>query len=395
MVSERAALKIIRETLKQGPGEQVTIIEALGRVLKADVKAPDDFPPFSCSAFDGFAVRAEDTRTANDKNPVVMEISGLLTAGQMPQTAHKKGQAIRIMTGAPLPSKADAVVKQEDVEAEGERIYLRRSVKKGEGVRPKGYEAKKGERVARKGCSIGPEEIGFLASLGVEKVEVFTRPSVALLMIGDELVAPGTHLSPGKIFAGNTLMLNSLVKRYGGRPINMGIVADSEEKIARAVQKAAKAEMALAVGGSGGGVHDLTAKSFLSVGGRFLFQGVSIWPGSTLSFGLFDDTPFFILPGGPRTSSLCFHIFVREALRVFCPTERNFSVQLNATMLNSLYGRAGVTNYLHVSLRKGKSGYYAVSSRVAPPPESRCALAVLPPGTTRVKKGDEVKIILL
>lgn len=395
MISEQAARKIIRDNLKPGPGERVPLPDALGRALAADVKAPSDFPPFSCSAFDGYALRADDVSPATRTNPLELQIAGIAVAGQMPQVSLRRRQAVRIMTGAPLPRGADAVVKQEDAEADGNCLRLANPIKRGEGVLPKGYEAKKGEKAICKGSIIGPEEIGFLASLGVEQVKVYARPRVALFMIGDELVTPGGVLPPGKIRTGNALMLRSLILKYGGLPVNLGIVPDSEEKIVSAMRRAAEAEIALSSGGSGRGVHDLTARAFASAGGRFLFQGVSIWPGGTLSLGLLKGTPLFMLPGGPRTSSLCFHLFVREALRVMCPTERNFSMEVSATMLNSLRGRAGVDNYLHVSLRKGRSGYYAVRSRTARPAESRCALAVLPPDVDRVGRGDKVRVILV
>ncbi len=394
MVSESAALKSIRDNLKPGPGETVPLSRALGRAPTTDIRAPDDFPPFACSFFDGYAVRAVDVRGAAGADKVELRVVGTAVAGETPRVSLKKEQALRIMTGAPLPSGADAVVKQEDVEAKGERLLVKHPVKRGEGVRVKGEEAKKGEKVLNRGVVIGPEEMGFLASLGVGKVEVYARPRVALIMIGDELVAPGRKPPPGKIRAGNALMLRSLVLKYGGMPWDMGIVPDSEERIARAMRRASEADMAITAGGSGGGIHDLTAEAFTSVNGRSIFQEVSIWPGGTLSFGLLKGTPFFMLPGGPRTGSICFHIFVREALGVMCPSERSFSLRVKATMLNTLRGRAGVTNYLQVNVRKGKKGYYATRSRALPPPDERCALAVLPPGKDRVRRGDEVEIVL-
>lgn len=302
---------------------------------------------------------------------------------------------MRIMTGALLPPGADAVVKQEDVEADDRILHLRHPIKNGQGVRMRGSEVRRGGVALRKGAVIGPEEAGFLASLGVRRVEVFARPRIALIMIGDELVPPGEVPPPGKIRVGNALMLYSLVCKYGGLPLDTGIVQDRKESIAEAMGGAAHADMVITSGGSGGGVHDLTSRALGSAGGEILFEGVSIWPGGTLSFGVLNGTPFFILPGGPRTASICFHIFVREALAAVCPTEMNFPWRLSATASGSLRGRPGVTSYIHVDLKRGKRGYYATRSRAAPQPNSRSALAVLPPGIEHVRRGEKVEVLLL
>lgn len=395
MVSFNTALKIIRTNIKPCPGETVPLSEARGRALIADLNSPYHFPPFSCSAYDGYAINATDVHTATSSTPVKLDITAMLVAGDSAEVSIGKGQAVRIMTGAPMPHGADAVVKQEDVVSKGDSLWVKQPIKRGGGVRTRGCEAVKGKKIFSKGDVMGPEELGFLASLGAEKVEVYSKPEVAIMMIGDELVAPGASLPPGKIHAGNSLMFSLLVRKYGGLPVYMGIIPDSQEKIAGTMRRANGARIVLTAGGSGKGIHDLTGYAFESAGGRFLFQGVNIWPGGTLSLGLLNDVPFFMLPGGPRTGSICFHLFVREALNLMCPWERNGLVKLNATMLSTLTGRSGMTNYMHVSFREGIKANYAVGSHSSALAGGRSALAVLPPGVKRVERGDDVEVILL
>jgi molybdopterin molybdotransferase len=395
VISEAEARELIRENVNPGPVETASLVEALDRTLAVDVIAPGDFPPFSYSSFDGYAVRVEDTLSAAATHPVELRIIGTAVAGQVPEVSVEKGRALRIMTGALMPAGADAVVKQEDIEADGETLRLRHSPEKGEGVRERGWEVKKGAVALSKGAMVGPEEIGFLSSLGVETVEVLARPRTVLIMIGDELVSPGKELSPGKIHTGNALMLHSLVLKYGGIPEDFGIVPDSEEEIGKAMRKAAKGDIIITTGGSGRGVHDLTSRAFVKSGGRFVFQGVAIWPGGTMSFGLMGNTPCFMLPGGPRTASICFHIFVRNALETAGATDRNFSFRISAVMLDRLRGRPGMTNYSPVGLNREGHESSAERVRTRRRPGRKSALAVLPPGRNRAEKGERVEVIII
>jgi molybdenum cofactor synthesis domain-containing protein len=299
------------------------------------------------------------------------------------------------MTGAQLPFGTDSVLKQEEVDSEDGQALFKRPAKKGEGVRLQGGDAREGEKVFSRRTILDAEKIGLLVSLGVTEVNVYSPPKVAFFMIGDELVPPGDPLPPGKIWAGNSYMFQALVLKYGALPVDGGIVPDTEESIADAMLSVTDARIILTAGGSGKGVHDLTGRAFESVGGQFLFQGVDIWPGGTLSMGLLNGVPYFLLPGGPRTGSLCFHVFVHEALQVIYPTERGRSLHLRATMLDSLRGRSGVTNYLYVTLLRGEKENLAVRSGKSPSQQGVQALAVIPPEADSVKRGDVVEVILL
>ena len=305
------------------PPETVPVTQALGRVLAADVQAPFDVPPADNSAVDGYAVGSGDIPSAGTRE---LAVAGDLAAGAVFTGTLAAGQALRIMTGAPLPAGADTVYPQEIVERTGERVRVG-PIAKGVNVRARGEDVEAGGIVIERGSVLRPQEIGLITSLGLWQLEVHRRPRVALLSTGDEVAEPGTPRRPGQIYDANRFTLRGSVEQCGGEVLDLGIVPDVREAlVARLREAAAMADVVMTSGGVSVGAYDLV-KGVLAELGTVDFWQVAMQPGRPLAFGRLGATTFFGLPGNPVASLLAFMLFVRPALyqlggrrRLFPPT---------------------------------------------------------------------------
>ncbi|MBU2590976.1 MAG: molybdopterin molybdotransferase MoeA, partial [Nitrospinae bacterium] len=231
MIKVEEARKVVLESVKPVGIEKVEILLSIDRVLAEDIYSTLDLSPFDHSAMDGYAVISSDTGGASVANPKVLEVIEDIPAGYVASKELGQGQAARIMTGAPIPSGADAVIIVEDTEKEGSRVKIFSEVDRGENIRLRGEDVKKGELVIPKGKRIGPAEVGMLAALNIREVEVAKRPQVAILSTGDELVEVGEDLEPGKIRNSNSYSLYALVHKYGGAPTILGIAKDVKKEV--------------------------------------------------------------------------------------------------------------------------------------------------------------------
>jgi molybdopterin molybdotransferase len=303
--------------------ETVALSQAAGRVLAENVIARYDLPPFSNSSMDGFAVRASDVANARPDQPVTLSVSDDIPAGQLSSSGLQPGQATRIMTGAPLPPGAEAVVPVEDTDfgvrppglAAPERVRIYRAARPGEYVRPQGQDVRAGEIVLSAQTYLRAQEIGFLAMLGQAWVKVYRRPRVALISTGDELVPIGEPLEPGKIHDSNTYILAGLVQKYGGEPLNLGIAVDREDSIRTKLQQACLAEVDLILSSAGVSVGAFDfVRQVVVENGELSFWRVNMRPGKPLAFGQYQNRSFIGLPGNPVSSFVTFEVFVRPAL---------------------------------------------------------------------------------
>ncbi|MCJ7666849.1 MAG: molybdopterin molybdotransferase MoeA, partial [Anaerolineae bacterium] len=277
--------------------ERVPILEALDRVLAEDIYSDIDIPPFANSAMDGYALRSLDTAGASRKSPVTLKVVADLAAGYTTEVEVAPGMAIRIMTGAPLPEGADAVVRFEDT-SEGLRgswgptVEVYKEVSPRENVRPAGEDIRRGELVLTKGTVLRPQEIGVLASLGRPEVEVIRRPRVAILATGDELVGIEEELGPGKIRNSNEYSNTALVLRYGGIAVRLGIAKDRVEDIKAKIQKGLEAQVDLFLTSAGVSVGEYdVVKEVLASEGEIEFWQVCMKPGKPLAFGHIQGVP--------------------------------------------------------------------------------------------------------
>ena len=292
------------------PIVEVELVNARGFVLSDDIVAPADVPPFRNSAMDGYAIRAGETLGADRSS---FQIVTTIPAGAAATPKLQPGQSVRIMTGAPMPDGADAVVRFEEVEIEGDRVNICREIEAGENVRLAGEDIRAGERVLRQGDQIGPIEIGLLAALNFGSVPVHRRPTVGILSTGDEVVDVGSDLGPGQIRDSNAYALAARVEELGGTALRLGIAADSAESIRNGIDAARECDLIITSGGVSVGDFDLV-KEVLQSEGEIEVLMVRMKPGKPLAFGIVGGTPLIGLPGNPAAAVVSFDQFVRPAI---------------------------------------------------------------------------------
>jgi molybdopterin molybdotransferase len=286
------------------------LLDALGATLGEDVVADRDVPPFRNSAMDGYAVIGTDVA----KIPVVLQVIGEIAAGDMPTRSIARGEAMRIMTGAPMPDGADTIVRVEDTDNGATAVQIRAVTKVGTSVRAAGEDLRAGETILKSGVVLRAAEIGVLATMGHKTVQVTRRPRVAILSTGDELVELDAPLTPGHIRDANRYSLASAASAVGATPIPLGIVRDTAADLRRALRDAAaKADVIVTSGGVSVGDHD-HVKPVVDELGSMDFWSIAIRPGRPLAFGEIDGKLIFGLPGNPVSSLLGFELFVRPAL---------------------------------------------------------------------------------
>jgi molybdopterin molybdotransferase len=304
------ALERILARVRELPTERVALLEGLGATLAEVIVADRDVPPFRNSAMDGYAVRGADVATA----PVTLRVTGDIAAGASPTGSVRAGEAMRIMTGAPMPDGADTVVRVEDTDNRTDTVTVTAATKPGTSVRAAGEDLKTGETILQRRAVLRPAEIGVLATLGHKMVTVVQRPRVAVLSTGDELVELDQELKPGRIRDANRYSLTSAVRAVGATPLPLGIVRDNADDLRRALREAAtQADVIVTSGGVSVGDHD-HVKPVVDELGSMDFWSIAIRPGRPLAFGEIDGKLIFGLPGNPVSALLGFELFVRPAL---------------------------------------------------------------------------------
>jgi molybdopterin molybdotransferase len=327
--------------------ELVPVTRALGRVLAEDFQAPFDVPPADNSAVDGYAVASADIPAAGTSELVVVAD---LAAGSVFDGRLAAGQALRIMTGAPMPAGADTVYPQEIVERDDRRVRIG-PLAKGANVRLRGEDVEAGAIVIETGTVLRPQEIGLVTSLGAWQLMVYRRPRVALMSTGDEVAEPGTPRRPGQIYDANRFTLRGSVEQCGGEVIDLGIVPDERETLrARLHEAAAGADVVLTSGGVSVGVYDLVKEVLAEVGAIDFWQ-VAMQPGRPLAVGSIGGAVFFGLPGNPVASLLSFMLFVRPVVHKLAGRRTLFPDVWQARALERMPKKVGRTEYKRGILR--------------------------------------------
>jgi molybdopterin molybdotransferase len=333
--------------------EIVPAPEALGRVLANVLQAPFDVPPTDNSAVDGYAVTSADIPGSGTRDLTVVAD---LPAGSVYDGALRPGQALRIMTGAPIPAGADTVYPQEAVERDGTRVRVG-AIDKGANVRMRGEDVETGAIVIEAGSVLRPQEIGVITSLGVWQVAVHRRPCVALLSTGDEIVEPGTLRRPGQIYDSNRFTLHGALRQCGADVVDLGIVPDVRDELrARLLEASRGSDFVLTSGGVSVGTHDFV-KEVLDEVGAIDFWQVKMQPGRPLAVGRVGDTPFFGLPGNPVASLLAFMLFVRPALFKRAGRRRLFPDTWQARATEPLRKKQGRCEFKRGVLRFAETGW--------------------------------------
>ncbi|HOW84625.1 MAG TPA: molybdopterin molybdotransferase MoeA [Candidatus Aminicenantes bacterium] len=318
MIEFAEARALVLAAARRLPAETVPLAETLGRTLARDVKAREAVPPFTKSAMDGYAVRSADTRPgeagAGLPPAAVLEVIEDLPAGRTSRKEVGPGQAVRIMTGAPLPRGADAVVMVEDTEAAGRMVRVRRAVKAGDNIGLAGEDLEKGETALVGGALLGPAEIGLLAAAGWARVPVARRPRLAVIATGDEIVEPGERLGRGRIRNANGPALTAMARQAGADAAYLGIARDKNASLAARLARTRGADVVVLSGGVSVGDYDLVKAELEASGVKPVFWKVRIKPGKPVFFGVRGRQMVFGLPGNPTSSLVTFWLFVRPAI---------------------------------------------------------------------------------
>jgi molybdopterin molybdotransferase len=314
MMSVEEAREMTLARFRALDGEQVSLAQAFGRVLAQDEDAPEDLPPFANSAMDGYALRAADIAAAAAAHPVRLKLVGEVPAGSVFPGTVGPGEAVHILTGAPLPAGADAVIQQELTTPGAGVVAILASGAVGNNVRAAGTDVPRGSRLLARGTELGAAEVAVLAAFGLDPVRVTRRPRVAILATGDELAAPGAAPRPGQIRDSNSAWLAAAVAQAGAEPWPLGIARDTADDLRAHLAQAAEADLIITSGGVSVGTYDLV-KDVLAEGGAVEFWRVRLRPGKPLAFGTYGATPLFGLPGNPVSSAVTFELFARPAIR--------------------------------------------------------------------------------
>jgi putative molybdopterin biosynthesis protein len=344
-------------------GEQVTLAQALGRVLADDVYAPIDVPPFDRSNVDGFALRAVDTIGATDTVPRRLMLNPeVIVCGHAPTLPVSSGSATTIATGGVVPRGADAVVMVEQTEliehAEGASIDVRRAVAPGQFVSYAGSDIARGEIVLRRGARIGSREIGMLAACGIATVAVVRRPKVAVLSTGDELVVPGNPLKPAGVYDSNGAIIAAAIAEAGGEPVSFGAFRDDEAALRIAVTLAlGECDMVILSGGTSKGAGDLSHRVISKLGEPgIIVHGVALKPGKPLCLAVASNKPIAILPGFPTSAIFTFHAFIAPLIRARAGLPPEAAATLEADVPIRIASELGRQEFVLVALVEGAEG---------------------------------------
>jgi molybdopterin molybdotransferase len=402
-ISVDEARALILDAVTATSVEQVPLLDALGLTLASDVAAPVSLPPFDASAVDGYAVWAADTTGATRATPVRLTIAGEALPGAAPRERVEPGSAIRIMTGAPVPPGATAIVPFEETdELERARsasaIQIFAQLRSGDGVRPAGSGIPAGAVALRRGTWLRPSHLGTLASLGLTMVGVHRRPRIALLTVGDQFAAPGGDLGPAQVYEANEIALAGAVREAGGVPLSLGIAADQVAAIGDRLRAAPNADLVVLSGGVAHGAYDVV-RDFLTERGRLEFWRVAMRPGRPCGFGWLGDRPLISLAGNPGAALVGFEQFVRPAIRKLLGRESYLRPEVDVVVHGTVTNADGRRLYVPARVDLTDGGFTAFligfrgrSSSAAGEPN---ALVIVPETCAAVNDGDSLRAQLL
>jgi molybdopterin molybdotransferase len=394
-----------------GP-EEKPLLEALGQVLVEDATSPYNIPPMDNSAMDGYAVQAADVKGASKDSPVSLRVIGHVAAGHLPTEIVGPGTAIRIMTGAPIPDGADAVVPFEDTDELDRRaaggeitdIGIRFEVKGGADIRPAGQDVQTGTKVLAKGSVLRPSEVGVLASLGFGNVKVVRRPVVAILATGDELLEPGEEYGAGKIYNSNNFSVAASVLRYGGLPKMLGIARDNLDSMNAKLEEGLDADMLITSAGVSKGDYDMV-KDVLAQHGKIDFWSVKMRPAKPLAFGVLNapdgrKVPHLGLPGNPVSALVAFEQFGRAAIHKMMGKTELAKPTIEAVLDEPIYNNDGRRVYARAIITRQNGTYHVKltgdqGSNLLTSMARANGLAICPEDVQKMEAGDKVQVQML
>ncbi|HEY7266693.1 MAG TPA: gephyrin-like molybdotransferase Glp [Solirubrobacterales bacterium] len=399
LVTVEEARAAVLADLEPLPSEPVPIELALGRVIAEGISASAPVPPFDNSAMDGYALRAADAAGASVEMPVELPLAGESRAGHPWTGSVGAGEAIAISTGAALPAGADCVVRLEDTGRSDGRVAILRAPETGLNVRRAGEDLREGEIALEAGTVLGPAELGVIASVGRSEVSCHRRPTVSVLVTGDELTAPGAALAPGQIHDTNSHTVSSLALLAGGSVIVVERVEDEPGAVRAALERALAADLALVCGGVSVGPHDHVRPALAEVGVSERFWGVALRPGKPTWFGVHDGGLAFGLPGNPVSAMVTFLLFARPALLGMAGVSPD-PLRTTAILDGRYSKRPGRAHAVRCRLELADDGWHArptkqQGSHVLSSMLGADCLALLPTDAEELEAGARVEIEIL
>lgn len=386
----------------QQPPLDVQLVDAVSCVLAEDVRAPFDLPVADLAACDGYAVRSADLAGAAPDSPVTLSVTEEVRAGDVDPAALAVGSAIRIASGAPVPTGADSVIALDFTDHGMARVVVRTQPAVGENIRRRAEDVERGAVVLRSGTRVGARQVALLAGVGRSRVVVHPRPRVVIISIGDEIVEPGRQARPGTVFDANGHALSTAVADAGAQTFRVAAVPDERLVLSETIEdQLVRADLIVTTGGISYGSGD-TVREVLGSLGTVRFDNVAAWPGHILGVGTVGEgTPIFCLPGDPVSAQVCFEVYVRPALRHMQGWTVLNRPSIQASVDRSWYSPRGRREFVRVRLSGDpRSGYRA---RVMGAPASLLlsalaesnALAIVPEDVTNVRAGDSLRCMVL
>ncbi|HXU24894.1 MAG TPA: gephyrin-like molybdotransferase Glp [Tepidiformaceae bacterium] len=415
MISVEEARERILAFFARLPIERKPLLEALGQVLAEDVVAPFDIPPLDNTSMDGYALRFEDTTGATEADPRVLTVTADLAAGYVLETSVGPGEAVRIMTGAPIPAGADAIVPFEETDeplravnqsaVRAATVQVFKAADRGANIRRRGEDVRHGQTVVASGRLVRPSEIGVFASIGLTHAPVYRRPVVAILSTGDEITEPGEPLLPGRIYDANAQSIAALVLKYGGIPRLLGIARDTVEDLTAKIHEALDADMLVTSAGVSRGDFDVV-KDVLAREGSIDFWTVRMKPGKPLAFGAFNApggrrVPHLGLPGNPVSSMVSFELFGRPAIFTMLGRDDWQRPTMRAITRDRVVNTDGRRFYARCIVTEGPDGKRYASltgpqgSGILTSMSSANALTIIPEDQPSAEPGDEIDVMML
>ncbi|HEY8478299.1 MAG TPA: gephyrin-like molybdotransferase Glp [Spirillospora sp.] len=382
------------------PPLDLALLEAQGTVLAEPVSAPVPLPPFDNSAMDGYAVVSADIAEASESSPVTLPVVGDITAGDPAVSAIRPGLTARIMTGAPLPAGADAVVPVEWTDGGAATVRISRPAPPGHYIRRAGEDVREGQVVLEAGTRLGAPQIGMIAAVGRARVTVRPKPRVVVVSTGDELREPGTPLGHGEIWESNAYMLTAAVVEAGGVGFRQTTVVDEPGKVREMLEdQLARADAIVTTGGVSMGTKDVV-KEVLAGTGTVGFHKVRMRPGKPQGFGLLEGTPVFTLPGNPVSAYVSFQVFVRPAMRAMQGLPPEPLPTVTAVLAEDITSPAGLRHFLRGDLSFDDGVYTVKAAKVQGSHQlgslaSANSLIVVPEDVEALPAGSRVSVMRL
>lgn len=392
------ALELTLANVAPGHIEELSLLDAVGGILADDVIATVDSPSVSSSRKDGYAVIPEDLKAASPEAPVSLKLVGSLGAGDLRQMPIRRGEAVRVTTGALIPEGAAAVVSEEFCRLDGQILVCLNTAEPGRNILHRGTDVRSGEIMAAGGEELTPPLLGLIAAAGHGTVRVHRVPAAAVIATGDEVVAPGDPLPEGKLYASNMVEIGTWLAIHR-IPFETAIIGDHWDDIRAAIQRRLhRADVFITSGGAWGSEKDLILQVAADMGWKGIYHRVRMGPGKPVGFGLLDGKPFFVLPGGPPSNEMAFLQLALPALLKMKGADPKIFPLVRARLASTVTGERGWTEFIHARLQR-TDGELCVSparlkSRLRSMAE-KDALIIIPEDRTEISAGETINVQLL